>query len=102
MADRKKRGYAQKLITRISQADDTKDGVKLGKLCVRLAIPISDVAGFFGVSKPTIYTWFTGEGKPKSAELAEKVSRVIAKLQAKVEQQEPQPSEETQTEEVTV
>lgn len=86
MTERKKRGYARKLMARIQAADDTKLGVKLGKLCIQLAVPISDVAGFFNVSKPTVYTWFTGKNEPRTAELKEKLERVISKLEAKVEQ----------------
>lgn len=86
MANRKKKGYAQKLITRINEANPDKLGVKLGKLCVQLAIPISDVAGFFDTSKPTIYSWFTGQSDPRSAELRERVERIITKLELKVKE----------------
>jgi transcriptional regulator with XRE-family HTH domain len=36
----------------------------LGRVCIRANISVSEVAGFFGVTRMTIYNWFKGDREP--------------------------------------
>lgn len=58
------RGYSYRLVQANRAADPKHIGVRLGKICMSLNIPVSEVAKSFGVSRMTIYTWFTGGGVP--------------------------------------
>lgn len=58
------RGYSQHVVAQIQSGDPNHPGVCLGRLCVRLDIPVRQVMHDLGVSKPTVYGWFTGEHYP--------------------------------------
>ena len=72
-------GYSTFLVQDINDANPFLIGVKLAKICIRLNIPIADVAEYIGVTRPTVYAWFTGK-REVSSKYAEKVERLIEKL----------------------
>ena len=53
-------GYSLTTIKTIDDADQKLLGVRLAQLCVRLDIPVKDIAKYFGVSRVTVYNWFSG------------------------------------------
>jgi hypothetical protein len=59
------RGYSRRIIE--ANAEATKDslGVRLGQYCISRDISVSEMAGYFEVSKMTIYKWFTGKSEPR-------------------------------------
>ena len=57
-------GYSQRLIEAIHSADPESLSVALGRLCLKLDIPVNDVAQALGVSRATVYNWFWGTSKP--------------------------------------
>ena len=57
-------GYSQRLIEAIQAADSKSLSVALGRLCLKLDIPVNDVAQALGVSRATVYNWFWGTSKP--------------------------------------
>ena len=57
-------GYSQRLIEAIHSADPKSLSVALGRLCLKLDIPVNDVAQTLGVSRATVYNWFWGTSKP--------------------------------------
>ena len=57
-------GYSQSLVYANKQASIKSLGVALGRVCIRADISVSEVAGFFGVSRMTIYNWFKGDAVP--------------------------------------
>jgi hypothetical protein len=59
------RGYSLRLYRQIQNAPSDHLGVRLGKACIERALPASAVGGYFGVSKPTIYSWFCGKSMPR-------------------------------------
>jgi len=61
------------------QADPSNIGVLLGRFCIKKEIPVAEVADFFSVSRMTIYSWFSGGGKPRKKH-GEKIQAVIKKL----------------------
>ena len=57
-------GYSQRLVELNRSAGLESIGVVLGKECIRLDIPVRTVAKALGVSRMTVYNWFTGASKP--------------------------------------
>lgn len=58
-------GYSARLIGLNKKADKKRLGVRLGKRCIELDIPVADVAIHMGVSRQTVYNWFSGVHDPK-------------------------------------
>lgn len=58
------RGYSLRLVEAIKAGNPRHPGVRLGKYCIAKGVPVSQMAKKFGVSRMTIYTWFTGTGTP--------------------------------------
>jgi len=58
-------GYSVKLVQLNKLADKKKLGVILGKECIRTSISVSQVAKIIGVSRMTVYNWFTGLHNPQ-------------------------------------
>ena len=73
------KGYSTLTVREIEEANPKLLGVKLGRLCVKKDIPVSDVAEFFGVSRVTVYAWFRGKAVV-SGKYADKMKQLIAKL----------------------
>lgn len=59
------RGYTWRLVHANKKADGRHPGVKLGRFCIERDISVRDVAKKLGVSRMTIYKWFTGEWFPR-------------------------------------
>ena len=60
-------GYSQSLVYANRQASIKSLGVALGRVCIRANVSVSEVAGFFGVTRMTIYNWFKGDREPHSS-----------------------------------
>lgn len=103
MSIERKKGYSKKMRERLDAheaANSENVGVVLGHYCCKLNIPITDVAGFFDVSKPTIYGWFSGKAHPRS-QYVDRINKVVEKLRLKQQAaSEPKP-EEIKEEEAT-
>ena len=72
------RGYSQNIIEANHKASDTT-GTLLGKLCIALKYPASQVAKELHVSRQTVYDWFSGKAKP-SRKLDQKIKELIVNL----------------------
>lgn len=55
------RSYGEKFLLELRDADPTRLGVQLGRLCVDANLPALYVAKVLQVSKTTIYAWFRGQ-----------------------------------------
>lgn len=53
--------YTPKIRSLNAAADDSKLGVRLGRLCIAASIPVTDVCRELDVSKAAVYRWFAGE-----------------------------------------
>jgi transcriptional regulator with XRE-family HTH domain len=73
------RGYTGKFTRIVNDADQTKIGVQLAKICIQNNIPATDVAEFMGVTKMTVYHWFKGKTNVLGP-YKEKVEKLIQKL----------------------
>lgn len=70
------RGYTARLISANKAADRRHPGVKLGRYCIANNISVRDIAARFGVSRATVYKWFTGEWHPRGAHV-EKINAFV-------------------------
>jgi transcriptional regulator with XRE-family HTH domain len=57
-------GYSQRLVDSIRQGDPDSVGVALGRACIKLDIPVQQIAEQLGVSRTTVYNWFIGLTAP--------------------------------------
>jgi DNA-binding transcriptional regulator YiaG len=64
------RGYSYTIVKTIEAADPTLPGVRLAQVCVAHNISVASVAALLGVSRQTVYSWFTGRFKPRQQESA--------------------------------
>lgn len=53
-------GYTLRLQQLNRKADKRKLGVRLGRHCISMGIPVIDLVKMFGVSRQTVYNWFNG------------------------------------------
>lgn len=72
-------GYSQGLIERNRQANDTRLGVRLGRVCIEKQVPVTVVANEFKVTRQTVYNWFSGVSSPAEP-LHTRITNYIAKL----------------------
>ncbi len=73
------RPYSNEFVLGLHHADDSKDGVKLAKLCLKVKLPIKYVADGFDVSSRTIHSWFRGSLIRKNN--VEKIQRFTALIE---------------------
>jgi transcriptional regulator with XRE-family HTH domain len=57
-------GYSQATVRANKSANGKRQGVRLGRVCIRRNISVTEVANDFGVSRQTIYNWFSGVCEP--------------------------------------
>jgi len=70
------RGYSHQLVKAIFAGDPTHLGVQLGRMCVENNISVQEVALTVGVSRMTVYQWFSGRFQPRPA-FVEKIKELL-------------------------
>jgi hypothetical protein len=73
------KGYTTLFVQAVNDATPFFLGVKLAKICIKLNIPVADVAEYLGVSRPTVYSWFLGK-RDVAPKYAKQVQKLIDKL----------------------
>lgn len=73
------RGYSSRIVRANELADPKNIGVLLGRLCIKKEFPVADVAEHFGVSRMTVYNWFSGRMRPRQ-QWAEKIQSFLDKF----------------------
>jgi len=72
-------GYTIRVAEAINSADGNLVGVQLGRLCIKHDISVSQVARDLGVTRQTVYSWFSGKSEPQ-VYYATSVRRMIEEL----------------------
>ncbi|CAB4156457.1 hypothetical protein UFOVP1058_21 [uncultured Caudovirales phage] len=57
-------GYSVKIVELNTEADSSLLGVRLGKICIDTAVPVTTISHHLGVSRQTVYNWFCGVSNP--------------------------------------
>lgn len=73
-------GYSLHLRDLNAKADKRKLGVRLGRVCIKQGVPVAVVAKSMGVTRTTVYNWFSGVSAPQPA-LASVIETYIANLE---------------------
>ncbi len=73
-------GYTLKLASLNKKASVRSLGVKLGRVCIKHNMPVITVASRLGVSRQTIYCWFSGKSTPNE-NATKKIKKLILKLE---------------------
>lgn len=60
-------GYTIRVAEAINNADGDLVGVQLGRLCIKHDIAVTKVAKYLGVTRQTVYSWFTGKSQPQAS-----------------------------------
>ena len=55
--------YSTKIVKLNAGADPEALGVQLGRLCIYLDKPVSEVAADLGVTRTVVYRWFSGNSE---------------------------------------
>ena len=58
------------MVRAVMGATPVTPAVELGQFCVTHNISVEDVATRIGVTRTTVYSWFTGERQPRPGKLA--------------------------------
>ena len=58
-------GYSQRIAALNKRADASSLGVMLGRVCIDTSTSVLEVTEKLGVSRTTVYNWFTGTSVPK-------------------------------------
>lgn len=72
-------GYSQRLVAANKTAKADSRGAYLGSRCIKLGIPVSEVADALGVSRSTVYNWFWGAVAP-SQEHTDRINEFLRTL----------------------
>lgn len=72
-------GYSQGLIERNRRASEKMLGVRLGRACIEHQVPVTVIANKFGVTRQTVYNWFSGVSSPTES-LHTSVDSYLSKL----------------------
>jgi hypothetical protein len=72
------RGYSFRLVKANQAADPKHIGVRLGRYCITNDIPVTTIAIKLGVTRMTIYNWFTGVGVPNKDKVR-KIEKLLNK-----------------------
>ena len=70
-------GYTKRLSSLNKEASNSMLGVKLGRVCIRKEVPVTEVALHLGVSRQTVYNWFMGMHEPTET-LSDAIKKLIA------------------------
>ena len=54
------RPLSERFVLGLDRADETKDGIKLARLCIKANLAVKYVAEGLDVSRMTLHTWFRG------------------------------------------
>lgn len=75
-----KYGYSHKIVEILNTSTSDSLGIVLGRLCLARGYSVAEVSEVLGVSRQTIYNWFTGVASPGKRR-HEKLESLIKKLE---------------------
>ena len=73
-------GYTLNLVSLNKSASARSLGVKLGRICIKQGVPVAEVAESLGVSRQSVYYWFSGKTNP-SVHTVARIEKFIIRLE---------------------
>lgn len=62
-------GYTVAMASAIQNADHDLIGVRLGAKCLAKNVSVTSIAKELGVTRQTVYSWFTGRYRPHASKI---------------------------------
>lgn len=62
-------GYTVAMASAIQNADHDLIGVRLGARCLAKNVSVTSIAKELGVTRQTVYSWFTGKYRPHASKI---------------------------------
>lgn len=72
------RGYSTSFVRAVEESELSDLVAQFAHRCVARGIPVSVVAERVGVTRATVYAWFTGRAEPR-AQHQEKIRQILAR-----------------------
>ena len=73
-------GYTLRIRDLNAKADQRKLGVRLGRVCIAHDVPVMVVAQRMGVTRATVYNWFSGASAPQPSTVSS-IESFLASIQ---------------------
>jgi hypothetical protein len=74
------RGYSTLFIRKVGEADQEDLVIQFANACISREIPVVEIAYRMGVTRATVYNWFTGKAYPR-VQQQEKIRKTLARWQ---------------------
>ena len=74
------RGYSTLFLRKIEEGDQKALVIQFANACIDRELPIAEIAQGLGVTRATVYNWFTGKSSPRLHQ-QEKIRRTLARWQ---------------------
>jgi DNA-binding transcriptional regulator YiaG len=58
------RGYSTLFVRKVDEANQKDLAIRFAQACIKREMPMISVASAMGVSRATVYNWFTGKFRP--------------------------------------
>lgn len=78
MTTKQARGYSTLFLSAIEEAGLDLPMKQFAEECIRRGIPIASIASRLGVTRASVYNWFTGKTKPRQLQLAQ-IRKIMAR-----------------------
>jgi hypothetical protein len=72
------RGYTTLFLSAIEEAELDPVVKQFAKGCIKRGIPIAAVADWQGVTRASVYNWFTGKTSPRQSQMV-RMKKVVAR-----------------------
>jgi hypothetical protein len=73
------RGYDSLFLQKVEAADQSAEVMLLANVCIDKGVPMAEVALLCGVTRATVYNWFTGRTAPHPRHRTQ-MSKIILRL----------------------
>jgi hypothetical protein len=58
------RGYSTLFVRKVDEANQNELAIRFAQACIKREMPMISVASAMGVTRATVYNWFTGKFHP--------------------------------------
>jgi transcriptional regulator with XRE-family HTH domain len=76
------RGYTTLFVRKVEEADQSLPVIQFARLCIDRELPIVSIALRLGVTRATVYNWFTGKATPRARHI-EAIRKLSKRYEAK-------------------
>lgn len=74
------RGYSSLFLTKVAEGDSQLPANQFARVCIDRNLSVAEIARRLGVTRATVYNWFTGKSSPRPNQQV-KMRRLMARWQ---------------------